>query len=87
MNRYADKSTMRGYALACANLVNIYDRADMAVALLQEAEIDIHDLPKLDLDSYSYRALYEVLRDMGSFKRCHMSELLEKSIREDEARQ
>lgn len=65
MNRYSSKETMRGYAIACANLINIYDRADMAVQLLHEAEITVDDLPKLDLDSYDYRALADVLKDMA----------------------
>jgi len=65
MNRYACKTTMRGYALACADLINNYDRADLAIKMLQEAEITISDIQKMDLDSYDFPALYDVLKDMA----------------------
>ena len=63
MNRYSSPETMRGYAIACSNLVNIYDRPDWALQLLREAEICSNDLLRLDLEPYDYRTLADILKD------------------------
>jgi hypothetical protein len=63
MNRYACKTTMRGYALACADLINNLDQAEIALKLLREADITVSDIQKMDLDSYDFPALYDVLND------------------------
>lgn len=86
MNRYSSKETMRGYAIACASLINIYDRADMAIQLLNEVEITAADLPRLDLEPYDYQALSDVLKDFSGKPYEILSAHLEKSLREDEAR-
>ena len=65
MNHYACKTTMRGYALCCADLINIFDRADLAKKLLQEADISARDIEKMDLEGYDYQALSDVLKDMA----------------------
>jgi hypothetical protein len=62
MNRYACKTTMRGYALACSDLINNLDQHEIALKLLREAEITARDLHKMDLDAYDYQALIDVLR-------------------------
>ncbi len=84
MNRFTSKEILKGYALACADLIE-RGHADIAVSLLRhEAEIGAEELKTLGLPRYDYQSLSEALRDVG--KPCILSAHLEKSIREDEAR-
>ena len=66
MNRFTDVKIMKGYALACADLIDS-GHAALAVNLLRlQAEIGIKDLNDLGLPRYDYQSIYDALQEAGA---------------------
>lgn len=55
-----------GYALACANLVNLHDQPGMAADVMAQAGISWAEIERMDLTEYDMKALRLIRQEKAS---------------------